>query len=289
MGFQVHVSSIPPRPVRLAIIFGLLFTLTSLSSFSQTQSPLNFITETAKTTYECLTYDCSRNKVPEILNILQLKCEAEKVQLGCSKITDKDPSDAKYIRSCNFKNICERKLMPSLGLNVVACLRGAANVYTDYADLLQRISYSVEAHQDELRACTSVSCKRSMSKGVPEFDRMDDATLLKYSPAYIENKVGSYRAYIGHFEREQAAHKYFIENTGLKRFNENQNRPSYQATTLDADYVALGKKAIKDAGIVLDCYDERAYAEILCHGVLKVVLPGIVFKEIGRASCRERV
>lgn len=278
MGFQVHVSGIPPRPVRLAIIFGLLFTLASLSSFSQTQSPLNFITETAKTTYECLTYDCSRNKVPEILNILQLKCEAEKVQLGCSKITDKDPSDAKYIRSCNFKNICERKLMPSLGLNVVACLRGAASVYTDYAELLQRISYSVEAHQDELRSCTSVSCKRSMSKGVPEFDRMDDTTLLKYSPAYIESKVGSYRAYIGHFEREQAAHKYFNENTGLKRFNENQVRSLHQTTTLDADYVALGKKVIKDAGIVLDCYDERAYAEILCHGVLKVVLPGIAFK-----------
>lgn len=279
MGLLVHVRCKPPRTFSLAIIISLLPLLFSINvRAQQNQNPLGFITETVKTTYECLTYDCSRHKAPEILNVLQLKCEAEKVQLGCSKITDADPSDAKYIRSCNLKNICERKLMPSLGLNVVACLRGAADVYTDYADLLQKISYNIEEHQDMLRECTSLVCKRGMSKGVPEFDRMDDATLVKYSPAYIENKVGSFRAYMGHYEREVAAAKYFNENTGLKRFNENQNRLSALTTSLEIDYVTMGKKALKDAGVILDCYDEQSYAEILCHGVLKAILPGLVMK-----------
>jgi hypothetical protein len=279
VGSKVHVSSQWPRFLRRIMI--IIFLLTFSAFGKQSNAPaayLNFVTESVKSTFECLTYDCKTGSTPPILNILQMKCEAEKEKLGCSKITDKDPGEAKYIRSCTFKKICERKLMPSLGLDVVACLRGAAAVYHDYADMLQGISYKIEEHQDELKNCTSLSCKRSLAKGTPEFANMDDATFLKYNATYIENRAGAYRAYISHYNRVQAAGKYFDDDTGRKRFYENQDRRDVSLTAIEVDYIKLGRKAIESAGIKLDCYDDHAYAEILCHGILTSVAPGLVFK-----------
>lgn len=107
---------------------------------------------------------------------------------------------------------------------------------------------------------------------------MDDSTLSKYSAAYIENKVDAFLAYMGSYERAQAAHKYVSEDIGHKRYEENQRHVQYAATSIEGDYVVIAKKVIQEAGVVLNCYDDQAYAEILCHGIIKAVLPGLVLK-----------
>ncbi|MBL7542859.1 MAG: hypothetical protein JNL11_03540 [Bdellovibrionaceae bacterium] len=239
---------------------------------------LSFITQNIRKSYECLAYTCHRGPVPEILKTAQLLCESQKKTLGCSQITQKEPDDAKYIRSCSFEKICERQLMPQLGINLVACLRGAADVYKSYDSYLERVAYRIEERNEQLSKCIDVSCKREKSKGVPEFDRMNNETLEKYPIAYIQTRVDSYRAFMAPLKRNEAERKYFSENTAAQRFEANQSRTEPTSSLQDIDYIDAGKRALKKSNIILDCYDPIAYAELLCYGVLKVLIPGLTAK-----------
>ncbi len=283
--------------IKTEILIKAIFALFLLPYFSFSQekkpssSPLNFVTENIKKSYACLTLDCERGPVPEILKLAQMQCELEKVQLGCSKITDEDPEDAPYIRSCNFKKICERQLMPQMGLDVTACLKGAADLFGDYYDYLRKAAYIAEESYDRFKIeqarilankiknqeCKDVACKRELTKGIPEFDSMDDKTLNKYPMPYIRSKVSAYLNYISSFKRIDAAKDYFNNDEARKRFEE-EFRKRTGVTVVNIDFIALGKHMVNSAGIILDCYDDHAYAELLCQGILKAVLPAGAFK-----------
>lgn len=259
-------------------LFLLLPTLSLSQEVKKPSNPLSLITQKFKKTYECLTYNCDRGSVPEVLKTAQLLCESEKVTLGCSRITQKEPSDAKYIRSCSFEKICERPLIPESGLNLVACLRGAADVYKSYETYLERVAYLIEERADQFSKCIDVSCKREKSKGVPEFERMSDETLAKYPISYIQTRADSYRAFLASHTRKEAEAKYYSDNTAAKRFEANQSRPEQKSSLEGIDYIDAGKRELKKANIILDCYDSAAYAELLCYGVLKTLVPGVTAK-----------
>ncbi len=242
------------------------------------KNPLSFITEPFQKTFECLFLDCNRVPPPPSLALAQSNCELQKVAQKCDQITQKNPDDAKYIRSCTLEKICQRQLLPTDILRVEACFRGAAEVYADYKKYFLDVADRIEQENEELKKCQDVACKRDRSKGIPEFDHMDNATLGKYPITYIDLKVKDYRNYMSSYLRAEAANKYYRENTGLKRFNENQSNNRQAPHSLEFDYIDAGKNFLKKAGVILECYDQQAYSEILCHAILKTALPFAVFK-----------
>ncbi len=237
--------------------------------------------------YNCGIYTITGgSKIPDILVTAKNVCEMNHKLHGCDQLAKENPESAKYIQSCDYKFICSRQVLEeNTTINfAIKCMEGASDVLEDYTKLFAFIK-KVKATKDAAyEACNKdLVCKRQLARGIPEFEKMDDATLAKYNSVYIENQKMRYENQMAENERDKRVREFdqindkriisaeITREVTRDREVEKQEIDDFNNSSAEMMLKKFGdakknaEKAWHDMlGIKAQCYDSQFYTRWVC-------------------------
>ena len=257
--------------------------------------------------YNCGIYSLTAgSKIPDVLDAAKNFCEINKKIQGCDQLAKENPESAKYIQSCEIGAICSRKILENDTITdfAIKCTQGAFDVFEDYKKLFIFVK-KVKANKDAAyKACnTEIKCKRQLSEGFPEFDRMPDEILAKYTSVYIEDKKIQYENQMAKFERDSRGmsfdpirDKRVISAQITRETTQDPDLARQQLIDFEKSSSDLLLQGFHEArtkannewnsllGIKAKCYDSQFYTRWICAKTFEIAFGIQSLKTVALAS-----
>lgn len=259
-----------------SILLFLVFILGIPSAFALAPSAEAIVLNNACRALSTPNCTLSQNQ-QLVLTMASSTCQAKVDTNKCVEHFEKYDEPLSHLRKCKSEELCrERQQSPWLSLS--GCFDGAKGMIEDtvkmIADMAESIVATARKNVAFRRACDeSLECKRQLVLGIGYFDQLEQAgrldTELQTTP--IDILLHKRQAFIdnAHLRAARAPRPLPKEDEDNMALTEQKRIADARAAALQAAAVEWLKKQ----GILLDCYDTRSAAELVCYGVSSIVDP----------------
>jgi hypothetical protein len=231
----------------------------------------------------CRNFDPKCTEIPKDIKLKIDQCQIQRKAEGCDSLIKETPDLASQFSKCSPQEICDKDLFK---INEIqGCLKGTWDLAKDtvmfpieLADAAwTAASKSIQAKNEFIKVCnTNLSCKKSLIKDIPKYEKYTDEQISKLSAAFLQVEKQNWDYISSTYARQSAAPKKTIQNEDIIRTNTN-------IADSHSGLWEMGVSWIKNQGVKLSCYTPAAQSELVCYGVLSVVAPGSAAKYLSKA------